>query len=61
MGYDPFDDEKKQMTLKEFIANAKEELDKYEDTWSPPNSNDFHEGTHTWNEWYNSFHRYMSW
>lgn len=61
MPYDPFDDEKKQFTLKEFIATAKEELDAYEKEWSPPDTNDFHEGKHTWDEWFSTFHRYMSW
>lgn len=61
MGYDPFDDENKQMTLEEFVTAAKEELDKYKKEWSPPNSNEYHEGAHTWNEWFSTFHRYMSW
>ena len=61
MPYDPIDDEKKEFTLEEFIETAKEELDSYKKTWAGPNTNDFHQGKHTWQEWFNTFHRYMSW
>ena len=60
--FNPMEDEKKEYSLAEFTAIAKASLDKYQEDWSPPNqSNDWHEGKHTYYEWYNSFNRYMSW
>lgn len=38
MPYDPIDDEKKEFTLEEFIATAKEELDSYQKTWEGPDT-----------------------
>lgn len=59
MPYDPFADEKKEYTLAEFAAVAKEELDLYEKEWTE--ANDFHKAPHTWDEWWKAFHHYMSW
>lgn len=59
MPYDPIADEKKEFSLAEFVAVAKEELDKYEKEWKDTNT--YHKKPHTWNEWWGTFHRYMSW
>ena len=62
MPYNPMKDEKTEYTLAEFVSVAKEELDNYEKEWSPPNAtNDHHTGKHTWDEWFGTFLRYMSW
>lgn len=61
MDFNPIKDEKKVFSLEEFITLAKEELDEYQEEWSGPNSNDFHDQPHTWDEWWNAFHRYISW
>lgn len=57
--YDPIKDEKKPFTLEEFTATAKKELDQYTATFK--DANDYHKQPHTWNEWWKSFHEYMSW
>lgn len=51
----------KKLSLEEFIAFAKSELDAYQKDWEGKNSNDFHSTPHTWNEWWGTFHRYYSW
>lgn len=61
MPHDPIDDEKKHYTLEEFIAVAKEELDSYQKEWSGTKANLYHRQSHTWQEWWETFHRYMSW
>jgi hypothetical protein len=53
--------EQKTYTLEEFVAQAKQDLDDYQKDWTPPNSNEFHEGKHTWAEWWGTFGRYFSW
>lgn len=60
MPYDPLGDEQKQFSLEEFIAVAKEELDGYQKVFGNP-KNEFHSQPHTWQEWWNAFHRFMSW
>lgn len=55
-------DEKTEYTLAEFVAVAKEELDNYEKEWSPPSAtNEYHISKHTWDDWFNTFLRYMTW
>ena len=56
--YDPMKDEKKLYTHADFVRVAKAELDAWEAT-SP--ANEYHGQPHTWGEWWNTFHRYMSW
>lgn len=51
--------EKQLYNLKEFIAQAKHELDEYEKEWQ--DANDHHRASHTWNEWWGTLHRYWSW
>ncbi len=58
-GYDPIKDEKKEFTLDEFVALSKAEIDGYANTFR--GENDFHKAKHTWDEWFRSFHQYMSW
>ena len=58
-GYDPIKDEKKEFTLDEFLHVSRVELSAYADTFR--GQNDFHKEKHTWNEWFRSFHEYMSW
>ena len=59
MSYDPIEDTKKTLTLREFVDLAKEELEAYAQEWE--GTNDFHKQPHTWREWFNAFHQYMSW
>lgn len=58
--YNPMD-ENRQLTMEEFIALAKQELDEYQKIWGEEPRNQYHAQTHTWNEWWNSLHRYWSW
>lgn len=52
----------KTYTLKEFVAQAKADLDDYQKDWSSSEqTNDFHTGTHTWVEWWRTFSGYFSW
>jgi len=57
--YDPIDDENRQFSLDQFIASATAELHAYLQTWV--GKNEWHQATHTWREWFTSFHEYMSW
>jgi len=57
--FNPIRDEKKQLTLEEFTEIATSELDKYQKEFA--GSNEFHNTSHTWSEWFSAFHRYMSW
>lgn len=57
--HNPILDDKRQYILEQFIATAKAELDEYQKTWT--DSNEYHRQPHTWNEWWKTFHRYMSW
>lgn len=59
LNHDPIKDEKKLYTLAEFIDIAKHEIDLYNFEFN--DQNDFHRQSHTWNEWFTSFHQYMSW
>lgn len=58
--YDPMD-EKRQFTLEEFIAVVLHELEDYRKVWSEEPRNQYHVQTHTWNEWWDSLHKYWSW
>ncbi len=58
-GYDPIKDEKKEFTLDEFVTLSKWEIGGYANTFR--GENDFHKMKHTWDEWFRSFHQYMSW
>lgn len=54
--------EQKKYTLAEFVAQAKADLDDYQKDWADPtNSNEYHQGQHTWSEWFRSFHGYFNW
>lgn len=59
MPYNPLEDEKKPLTLREFIDLAKEELEAYYESWE--NANAWHRESHTWSEWFREFFRYNSW
>lgn len=58
-GHDPIEDEFKLYSLEEFVETAKSELDTYKEEFK--DANDFQRGSHTWDEWFASFKRYMSW
>lgn len=51
----------KKLTLEEFITFAKSELDAYQKDWEGKYANDYHKDSHTWYEWWGTFHRYYSW
>lgn len=54
--------EPKKYTLAEFIAQAKADLDDYQKDWEGPiHTNEWHQGSHTWVEWYASQRGYFSW
>jgi len=59
MPYNPRTDENKPLTLRQWTDLAKEELETHCKQWE--NSNKFHKQSHTWPEWFQSFHYYMSW
>lgn len=55
--------EQKTYTLDEFVAQAKQDLDDYKKDWdgSTEPTNEYHQGKHTWAEWWGTFDRYFSW
>ena len=59
-GYDPIRDEKKPYTFEEFITEAKACLDDYREIWREE-PNEYHAGSHTFDEWMATFGRWMSW
>lgn len=59
--FDPLRNEKTAYTLRGWAEVAKAEIDRYVATWEPETSNTFHQEAHTWAEWWNAFHTYMSW
>lgn len=59
MAYDPIEDEKKPMSLKEWVQEMKDALDEYAATFD--DGNEWHKSEHTWSEWSGSFTRWVSW
>lgn len=57
--YHPIDDAEKPLSLSEFVRLAKKELDVYEKAWM--DTNDYHKGEHTFDEWLGTFKRHMTW
>lgn len=59
MLYDPIEDEKKQFTIREFEEIVKTAITEYANVFE--GANKFTMGKHTYNEWMNTFGRFMSW
>ncbi len=58
--HDPIADEAKLYTLDEFIKVARNELAYYHEEWTKE-TNEYHQASHTYQEWYGSYHRWSSW
>ncbi len=59
MTYDPIKDEKKPMTLQQWVQEMKDAVDEYATTFD--DGNEFHKNEHCWSEWMSSFIRWASW
>lgn len=53
--------EPKKYTLHEFVQQAKADLDAYEQDWSGKDTNEYHQSSHGWVDWWRTFSGYFSW